>query len=155
TQKVIVVDNQAPSISCPGAVTVSADVGQCSATNVVLGTPVTGDNCGVSTVVNDGSGAYPVGTNAVVWTVTDIHGNPSSCTQQVIVTGTDTERPVPDCPGNITVSAAPGQCTSNVSFTATFMDNCVGGSIVCVPESGFSFPNGTANVVCTATDASG
>ena len=32
------------------------------------------------------------------------------------------------------VSAAPGQCTSNVSFTATFTDNCAGGSIVCQPR---------------------
>jgi hypothetical protein len=153
---VTVSDTEAPSISCPAPVTVNADAGLCSASGVALGVPLsTNDNCGVSTVVNDGSEPYPVGTNAVVWTVTDIHGNSSSCTQQVIVTGTDTERPVPSCPGDITVSAAPGQCTSNVSFLATFTDNCVGGSIVCVPGSGFSFPKGTTNVVCTATDASG
>src|SRR5207253_4453639 len=71
------------------------------------------------------------------------------------VTVNDTERPVPSCPGPITVSTAPGQCTSNVSFTATFTDNCPGGSILCVPPSGSSFPKGTTNVVCTATDASG
>ena len=29
----------------------------------MLGTPVTGDNCGVSSVVNNGSEPYGVGTN--------------------------------------------------------------------------------------------
>ena len=36
-------------------------------------------------MINDGNGPYPVGTNMVVWTVTDIYGNSSTCTQTVIV----------------------------------------------------------------------
>src|SRR5258706_11148268 len=83
----------------------------------------------------------------------DASGNSSNCSFTVTVN--DTQRPVPSCPGNLTVSAAAGQCTSNVSFMATFTDNCAGGSIVCVPASGSSFAKGTTNVVCTATDASG
>src|SRR5436309_8280356 len=83
TQLVIVVDNETPTVTCPADVTVYADPGQCSATNVFLGVPAsTNDNCGVSSVVNNAPVSYPVGTNAVVWTVTDVHGNSSSCTQQ-------------------------------------------------------------------------
>src|SRR5207249_10242057 len=118
-----------------------------------LGSPLTGDNCAVANVVNDAPTTYAAGTNAVIWTVTDTHGNSRSCTQTVVVV--DTQRPAPSCPGPITVSTAPGQCASNVTFTATFTDNCSGGSILCVPPSGFSFLKGTTNVICTATDAAG
>ena len=56
TQQVIVVDNQPPSLTCPAAVTVNADSGLCSASGVSLGVPAsTNDNCGVATVVNNGS----------------------------------------------------------------------------------------------------
>ena len=101
TQQVIVVDNQSPSITCPAPVTVNADLGQCSATNVTLGTPTTGDNCAVSTTVNNGSEPYAVGTNDVIWTVTDVHGNSALCTQQVIVV--DTQAPSLTCPAPVTV----------------------------------------------------
>jgi hypothetical protein len=86
-QTVIVVDNQPPTIACPPNVVVNADAGECyaSAPNVALGTPVTSDNCGAASVVNNAPPLYPMGTNFVVWTATDIYGNSSSCTQQVIV----------------------------------------------------------------------
>ncbi len=63
----------------------SADAGTCAATNVALGSPVAGDNCGVAAVTNDGLASYPVGTNVVTWTVTDTSGNTNSCQQRVIV----------------------------------------------------------------------
>jgi hypothetical protein len=53
-----------------------------------LGSPVTGDNCGVATVVNNGLAAYPPGTNNVIWTVTDGSGNTATCVQRVIVRDT-------------------------------------------------------------------
>jgi hypothetical protein len=68
-------------------VTVSANSG-CTATGVVLGSPVTGDNCHVASVVNNGPASYPLGTNSVTWTVTDGSGNTATCTQQVIVRDT-------------------------------------------------------------------
>ena len=43
------------------------------------------------------------GNNAVVWTVTDIHGNSATCTQLVIVV--DNEAPTITCPADITVSS--------------------------------------------------
>src|SRR5207253_3122112 len=84
TQRVIVVDNEAPTITCPADVTVSTDAGLCTASSVNLGVPAsTNDNCAVASVTNSGTEPYPVGTNAVVWTVTDIHGNSATCTQRV------------------------------------------------------------------------
>src|SRR5206468_558853 len=150
---VTVTDTERPVPTCPGNISVSTAPGQCTS-NVSFTAGFT-DNCpGGSIVCVPASGSsFPKGTTNVVCTATDASGNSSNCSFSVTVD--DTERPVPSCPGNITVSAAPGQCTSNVSFTASFTDNCAGGSIVCVPASGFSFPKGTTNVVCTATDASG
>jgi hypothetical protein len=80
-------DTTPPTITCPVDVTVSANSG-CTATNVALGSPVTGDNCSVATVVNNGLAAYPLGTNSVIWTVTDGSGNTATCMQQVIVRDT-------------------------------------------------------------------
>jgi len=54
-------------------VTVTANDGN-TATNVTLGSPVTGDNCSVASVVSNAPAAYPVGTNSVTWTVTDGSG---------------------------------------------------------------------------------
>src|SRR5439155_24911936 len=82
---VTVVDNQPPTISCPSTVTVNADAGSCAVTNVVLGTPVTNDNCAVASVTNNAPSSFDVGTNTVMWTVTDTHGNSAACAQNVVV----------------------------------------------------------------------
>ncbi len=74
-----VVDNELPTITAP------ADVTLCNGASITLGTPTTGDNCGVATVINNAPGSYPLGTTVVTWTVTDIHGNVATATQNVIV----------------------------------------------------------------------
>jgi sugar lactone lactonase YvrE len=154
TFQVIVNDTQAPSIGCPSTVTVSTDSGLCTASGVNLGVPSTNDNCGVATVVNNAAASYPVGTNAVIWTVTDIHGNSATCTQQVIVV--DNQKPTINCPTNIVTSADPGQCSkSNVTYTATATDNCTNVTVSCTPASGSTFAIGTNSVSCTAIDGSG
>src|SRR5206468_10638012 len=75
-QTVIVTDNQPPLITtCPALVTVAADNGACSATNVNLGSLVASDNCGGAlTVANDAPASFPLGTNPVTWTVRDSGG---------------------------------------------------------------------------------
>lgn len=85
---VTVTDNEDPTISCPVNVAVANDPGFNYATGVVLGTPVTDDNCGVFSVVNDGVEPYVPGNTNVIWTVTDINGNTQTCTQIVTVNST-------------------------------------------------------------------
>jgi hypothetical protein len=88
TQTVIVIDNQAPVISCPDTI-VRIPVGMTCACDVTLVNPLVSDACGLASVTNNAVSCYAVGTNLVAWTPTDVHGNSSSCTQQVIVTQVD------------------------------------------------------------------
>jgi uncharacterized membrane protein YccF (DUF307 family) len=120
TQTVTVTDNQNPTITAPGNISINADNGTCSATNVTLGIPTTADNCGVASVTNNAPASYPVGTTTVTWTVTDIHGRTATATQTVIVR--DNQAP------NITTLTVPVQCF-NTSGTYTIdpltsSDNC-------------------------------
>ncbi|MDQ6527943.1 gliding motility-associated C-terminal domain-containing protein [Flavobacterium sp. LHD-85] len=86
TQKVVIKDTQKPSITCPLAVSVSADANSCTATGVALGSPVVSDNCsGTITVTNDAPSSFPVGNTTVTWTATDAGGNTETCTQIVKV----------------------------------------------------------------------
>jgi parallel beta-helix repeat protein len=120
-QLVIVLDNQPPTITCPPTKTVNADSGQCSASNVNLGAPVVSDNCGVAGVTSNAPASFPVGTNTVTWTVSDVHGHTNSCRQLVIVI--DNQPPTISCPAPVTVpcaSAVPAPDPSSV----TAADNC-------------------------------
>ncbi|OFX16275.1 MAG: hypothetical protein A2Z18_10355 [Armatimonadetes bacterium RBG_16_58_9] len=87
TQTITVTDDEDPTITCPPNVTVYADPGTCGAAkaDVDLGTPATGDNCGVDTVTNDAPDTFPIGDTTVTWTVTDIHSNSAQCLQTVTV----------------------------------------------------------------------
>jgi hypothetical protein len=73
---VTVLDAEPPYITCPENISVSNDLGKCSA-YVTVPLPETSDNCFVNGVVNDfnntgiANGAYPIGTTTVNWTVTD------------------------------------------------------------------------------------
>ena len=102
TFDVTVTDNENPTITCATDQIQTADAGVCAAAVTVVA-PVTGDNCGVATVVNDFNGTadasdtYPVGTTTVIWTVTDIYGNTNNCNQDITVT--DNENPTITCPG--------------------------------------------------------
>jgi hypothetical protein len=104
TQRVNVWDRAAPTITCPANVTVPANAGN-TATNVALGSPVTADNCSVASVGNNGPAAYPLGTNVVIWTVTDGSGSTATCAQTVTVVSAS----VP--PGNPTISYGGGVMT--------------------------------------------
>lgn len=82
---VYVEDTEAPQITCPSDIMVSADAGSCSAINVDLGTTATDDNCGVASLTNDAPLTFPTGNTAVTWTVTDNAGLTAVCMQTVSV----------------------------------------------------------------------
>jgi hypothetical protein len=153
-QTVVVVDNQPPTISCPGNKQANANAGQCYATGVNLGMPATSDNCGVASLTNDAPLQFPVGTTIVTWTVTDVNGNTATCSQSVLVK--DNQNPVISCPANVTVNANNGLCqaSSVVLIPATATDNCGIASITNNHPSQV-YPVGTTQVVWTATDVNG
>jgi hypothetical protein len=78
----------------------------------------------------------------------------TQCNQIRVITAStfDTDPPVFNCPGSISVT---GQCSSEVTYNIpTATDNCSSAQVVCMPPPGTVFPIGTTTVTCTATDAS-
>jgi hypothetical protein len=153
TQLVTVLDTQAPTITCPANVTVSAGGGSCTATGVALGTPVNADNCSVASVTNNAPTTFPLGNTTVVWTVVDGSGNTTTCNQTITVV--DTENPIITCSVPVTVVADLGSCTATgvVLVPATGADNCSVASIT--NNAPVAFPLGSTIVTWTITDGSG
>ena len=85
TQIITVQDTQLPLITAPSNVTVTLSNGNCNLSGIILGTPVTSDNCGVVSVANDAPATYQLGNTIVNWTVTDNSGNTATATQTVSV----------------------------------------------------------------------
>src|SRR6185436_15828192 len=117
TFTVTVLDTQPPLITCPANITVNAMPGECSS-NVTFNVTAT-DNCAVTSLLSvPPSGfAFPVGITTVTNTAHDSNGNSNRCTFTVTVN--DTQPPLITCPANITVNAAPGVCTTNITFNVT------------------------------------
>ena len=161
TQIITVVDNELPNVQCPQNVSANNDAGVCGAT-VTVGMPIATDNCGILSITNDynnggdASGYFPVGTTTIVWTITDVNGNEVNCTTQIVIT--DTELPVINCVGDITVNNDIDQCGAVVTYDLPVAtDNCLIQDVVLVAgnPSGDLFPVGTTTVTYAATDIYG
>ncbi len=88
-------DTELPTITCPPNLTVITLPGQCSVSGLILGNPTgVGDNCGMTTVTNNGLSSYPVGMTTVTWKVTDMSGNTATCNQKVTVTAYSCGTPI-------------------------------------------------------------
>ncbi|MBL1279261.1 MAG: HYR domain-containing protein [Fluviicola sp.] len=152
TQDVTVTDNELPTITCPTDITITADAGVCESASVVLGTPITADNCSVASITNDAPAIFPLGSTTVTWTVTDGSGNIAMCTQNVTVT--DNEMPTIVCEPAVIVSSDAGVCTAVVALvTPATSDNCSVASVT--SDSPGIFPLGTTTVTWTVVDGSG
>lgn len=150
-----VLDNVAPVIAGCGDIVVAADAGACSAT-VTYNHNIT-DNCGISSIdysILSGS-VFPVGTTAVDVEVYDFAGNMATCSFNVTVE--DTQLPVINCPGNMTVVGTNlnNVCSGVVTFNLSATDNCAIDQITSVPASGSIFPDGVTTVQVTAIDIHG
>ncbi|MBI5384505.1 MAG: HYR domain-containing protein [Verrucomicrobia bacterium] len=146
-------DTQAPTVTPPAALTVNTDAGQCHASGMVLGSPVTDDNCRVSSVVNNAPTVFQKGATMVTWTVTDTAGNTASATQTITVN--DGEKPTIAAPANVEVSTDAGTSYASgvVLGIPTTADNCgVAGVANNAPAQ---FPQGSTTVTWTVTDTSG
>ncbi|HEY2974567.1 MAG TPA: immunoglobulin-like domain-containing protein [Pyrinomonadaceae bacterium] len=155
TQTVTVIDNTAPTISCPADIIVSNAAGLCSA--VVNFSVTASDNCAGVTVNTDiASGStFPKGTTTVHATATDASGNTSTCSFTVTVN--DTENPVISCPANITLEPTCPSGAIATYATPVGTDNCPGATTARTAglASGSVFPIGTTTVSHMVTDASG
>jgi len=165
TFDVVVIDNQAPVITCPTTgLTNNTDVGECNYTGTFTATAT--DNCSVSSIVYSIGGSaitfpydFPVGTTTVKAVATDANGLTAECTFDVVVI--DNQAPVITCPTTgLTNNTDAGECNYTGTFTATATDNCsvssivysIGGSAITFP---YDFPVGTTTVKAVATDANG
>jgi uncharacterized delta-60 repeat protein len=143
-------DSERPTITAPAAVTLNANV-DCTATGVVLETPITSDNCTVVSVTNDAPAAFPVGNTTVTWTVKDANNNTTTATQ--VVTVMDVTLPTITAPAAVMVNAETYcQATGVTLGTPVTVDNC---SVVSVTNNApKSFPVGKTTVTWTVKDKS-
>ncbi|MBK9105945.1 MAG: HYR domain-containing protein [Saprospiraceae bacterium] len=124
------------------------------------------DNCGVDGIVYTiGANAisfpynFPVGLTIVGVMVTDIHGNTSTCTFDVVIA--DTEQPSLTCPVLVNpYTADAGECDASLSFSATATDNCGVAEMVYSINSNpvdfpYDFPVGSTTVHVLVTDVNG
>ncbi|MDG7050043.1 MAG: HYR domain-containing protein, partial [Nitrososphaerota archaeon] len=101
TQKIIVSDTIAPTITAPADI---ASEAISLADNIVsLGDAETSDAVAVTSVENDAPEFFPLGETIVTWTVTDSSGNTNSVTQKITIT--DTTAPTITAPADITQEA--------------------------------------------------
>jgi len=147
-----IVSNPAPTITCPAGITQFNDLNACSAiVNFVI--PSVSGNCPATVNCSPPSGsAFPIGVTTVTCVAT---GGGVTATCSFSVTINDFQPIQLQCPPNVSVTTITS-CTPVVNFSSpTVIDNCPGARVICTPPSGSSFPIGTTNVTCTATDAKG
>ena len=152
TSSLTVQDVTPPTITAPANVTVNADPGQCYATGVALGTPTTGDNCSVASVVNNAPTQFPVGTTTVTWTVADASGNTAQATQTVTVM--DNQLPTITAPPDVTITVVAPNCQASVNLgNPTIIENC--SQLTVVNDAPATFGLGVTVVTWNVTDGSG
>lgn len=163
TQDVTVNDAENPTITCPADIAQTADASVCEAL-VTVPAPATADNCSVASVANDYNGSsdasdiYPVGTTTVVWTVTDLAGNTTTCSMDIVVT--DDENPSITCPADMTQGTDFGLCEAFVTIpTPDTADNCGVDTVVNdytgTDDASGIYETGITTVTWTITDIHG
>jgi gliding motility-associated-like protein len=159
TFDVILQDGTPPVITsgCPANQNVNADASCGYSLTDFTGSITVTDNCNLSSSViitqsPIAGTSLAVGTTTVTLTATDLNGNASTCTFDVVVT--DATAPTITCPANII------SCDPVVTFVApNGADNCSGSTTVQTDGTGLSsgstFPMGTTTLTYTVTDAAG
>jgi len=156
---VTVVDNTAPSITCPATQTLTLGA-NCTATLPnYTSLATTGDNCGVQNVTQSpaaGTTVSGAGNMTVTLTVTDVNGLTNTCT--FTVTKVDNTAPTITCPATQTLALGANCSATLPDYTglATTGDGCGVQSVTQSPAAGTSV-SGTGNmtVTLTVTDING
>jgi gliding motility-associated-like protein len=157
TFDIVVSDNTAPSISCPGNQTDFFDASCQFIVPDYTGLATVNDNCDASPTVTQSPvvGSTQTGAFTVTLTATDAAGNSSNCTFDVNLS--DNLNPTINCPGN-QADFFDTSCQYTVpDYTglATVTDNCDASPTVTQSPGIGSTQTGTFTVTLTATDASG
>ena len=145
TQLVTVSDTVAPLNAAPADIIVNTDLNECTASGVVLGLPISSDNCTVASVTNNSPLIFPLGTTTVTWIVSDSASNTTLSYQKVTVEDNSppTLNPPPDVVSDsCAIILGIPSITDNCNFTYT--NNA--------PDS---FSTGTTTVTWTASDTFG
>src|SRR5204862_7572914 len=109
---------------CPAEIYTRSHHDALPMSGVNLGSPTVTDNCPGFALTNNAPSQFPIGTNTVIWTVTDASGNIATCTQKVIVR--DNQNPTIACPDDVTTNTDANQCfATGVNLgSPTVTDNC-------------------------------
>lgn len=168
--EIIITDDEDPTITCGGNLTVDTDPGLCSfkVTSTAVD-PIFNDNCPGAVLSHDfamapnsntANGAtFPLGTTVVTWTVTDASGNTDTCSYSVTVV--DNEDPTfVNCPTTmVMIGNDPDQCSGKLNWSIPVAtDNCGIQSVVQTggPANGTVVPVGAPQTITyTATDING
>lgn len=152
-QKITVVDNQDPLISCPQNITQTADNNGCTA-SIAVPDPTYSDNCGISKLTWGMTGAttgssptngintvgtktFNAGTTTITYTVKDAAGRTKTCSFTVTVTGSGQQSLSITCPQPITQAANGQNCNTSVT----------------VPDPLITYPCGGAKLTWVMTGA--
>lgn len=151
---VLVQDTTAPILALPASMTAEANNGRRGA--VVNFTATASDKAdGAVTPVcaPRASSTFDIGSTLVTCRATDNAGNSSSGSFNVVVV--DTAAPALVTPGTLNAEAV-SAAGAEVNFSVTASDAADGAvTPVCTWKSGSTFPIGTTQVICTATDQAG
>ncbi|WP_034919098.1 LamG-like jellyroll fold domain-containing protein [Gillisia sp. CAL575] len=149
--KIIIGDNDNPTITTLAAINVNADSGTCTYNSTQLTKPTASDNCSVVSVIASPT-SLVLGANTVTWTVTDGAGRKATSSQTVTVV--DAQDPTITTLAAINVNADSGICTyaSSQLTKPSAADNCSIASVIASPTS---LVLGANTVTWTVTDGAG
>ena len=156
TLAVTVQDTTPPALVVPAQVTGKApDGGTVNVTFDVGATDIVDESDPVTCSPASGS-AFPIGVTTVTCTASDVHGNTARASFPVIVSKEGAPALAPPTlttPGDLTVEATGSSGAAvDLGVTAT----TAGGAPLaapCTPASGSTFPLGSTDVSCSATDS--
>ncbi|SHJ21314.1 HYR domain-containing protein [Tangfeifania diversioriginum] len=165
---------QNPEITCPGDISTYTDINTCESfisgnldpefdENEVASltwemTGATEDASPPQGINRIGSHTFNEGATMVTYTATGNDRNTTSCSFTVTISDNQVPR-LENIPGDITVQAAPGECSATVFWIEpTASDNCTPNRLIIKEnnyEPGDEFPVGTTRVEYIASDAMG
>lgn len=145
----------APVITnCPDNQTVNLPRDEC-AMSVTWIEPTASDNCTVASFTrsHNPNDLFSAGMHTVTYTATDIYGNQSTCSFEIIVR--DRQNPEIDCLNGPVQAVADANCQAVVTWDPPLAtDNC-SVMLTSTHSPGDVFPLGTTKVTYTAIDPSG